>query len=71
MRLCEGRTAPEQVRVDMMPSLDTQAGMLGEALADTILDGIPGVEGGGRFQRRRYHNGWLTAAPIGGDPGHQ
>ncbi|RCG31788.1 hypothetical protein DQ384_09660 [Sphaerisporangium album] len=68
VKLCEGRAAPEQVRVDMVPSLETQAGVLGEALAATILDGIPGVAGGGRFQGRRYRDGRLVAAPIGGDP---
>ncbi|MFI6070551.1 saccharopine dehydrogenase NADP-binding domain-containing protein [Actinoplanes sp. NPDC051343] len=67
VKLCDGRTAPEQVRVDMVPSLDTQAGRLGEALAATILEGIPGVEGGGRYQGRRYRNGRLAPAPIGGD----
>jgi short subunit dehydrogenase-like uncharacterized protein len=68
VKLCEGRTAPEQVRVDMVPSLDMEAGLLGEALAATILEGLPGVEGGGRFQGRRYRNGRLAPARIGGDP---
>lgn len=67
VKLCEGRTTPEQVRVDMVPSLDTEAGRLGEALAATILEGIPGVEGGGRFQGRRYQDGRLVAAGLGGD----
>jgi short subunit dehydrogenase-like uncharacterized protein len=67
VKLCEGRTAPEQVRVDMVPSIDTQAGRLGEALAATVLEGIPGVEGGGRFQGRRYRNGRLVPARLGGD----
>jgi short subunit dehydrogenase-like uncharacterized protein len=67
VRLCEGRTAPAQVRVDMVPSLDTQAGVLGEALAATVLEGIPGVEGGGRFQGRRYRDGRLAPARLGGD----
>jgi short subunit dehydrogenase-like uncharacterized protein len=67
VKLCEGRIPPQSVRVDMVPSLDLEAGRLGEALAGTILEGIPGVEGGGRFQGRRYRNGRLVAARIGGD----
>lgn len=67
VKLCEGRAVPEQVRVDMVPSLDTQPGRLGEALAATILEGIPGVEGGGRFQGRRYRDGRLVPAQLGGD----
>jgi short subunit dehydrogenase-like uncharacterized protein len=67
VKLCEGRPAPERVRVDMVPSLDTEAGVLGEALAATILEGLPGVEGGGRFQGRRYSGGRLAPARIGGD----
>jgi len=68
VKLCDGRPAPEQVRVDMVPSIDTEAGVLGEALADTILEGLPGVEGGRRYQGRRYRDGRLAPAPIGGDP---
>jgi short subunit dehydrogenase-like uncharacterized protein len=68
VKLCEGRTAPEWVRVDMVPSLDTEAGRLGEALAATILEGLPGVEGGGRFQGRQYRDGRLAPARLSGDP---
>lgn len=68
VKLCEGRTAPEQVRVDMVPSMDTEAGPVGEALAATILEGVPGVEGGRRFQGRRYRNGRLTGDRIGAGP---
>jgi len=67
VKLCEGRPAPERVRVDMVPSLASEGGAIGEALAATILDGIPGVEGGGRFQGRSYRGGRLVAAAIGGD----
>jgi short subunit dehydrogenase-like uncharacterized protein len=67
VKLCGGRPAPEQVRVDMVPSLATEAGPIGEALAATILEGLPGVDGGGRFQGRRYRNSRLAPAPIGGD----
>jgi hypothetical protein len=42
-------------------------GVIGEALAGTILDGLPGVEGGGRYTGRRYAGGRLVPARIGGD----
>jgi short subunit dehydrogenase-like uncharacterized protein len=67
-KLCEGRTAPERVRVDMVPSIDTEAGPVGEVLAATLLEGLPGLEGGGRFQGRRYRHGRLTADRIGAAP---
>jgi short subunit dehydrogenase-like uncharacterized protein len=65
--LCEGRPAPARVRVDMVPSLEIEAGVIGEALAGTILDGLPGVDGGGRYDGRRYADGRLVRARIGGD----
>jgi short subunit dehydrogenase-like uncharacterized protein len=67
VRLCEGRPAPARVRVDMVPSLEIEAGAIGEALAGTILDGLPGVDGGGRYDGRRYASGQLVRARIGGD----
>jgi short subunit dehydrogenase-like uncharacterized protein len=67
VKLCEGRPTPSRVRVDMVPSLESEPGRIGEALAATILDGIPGVEGGGRFQGRRYEGGRLVPARLGGD----
>jgi short subunit dehydrogenase-like uncharacterized protein len=68
VKLCAGRPAPQSVRVDMVPSLALEAGALGEALAGTLLEGLPGVEGGGRYQSRRYRGGRLVAARVGGDP---
>ena len=59
VRLCEGRPAPARVRVDMVPSLEMEAGTIGAALAGTILEGLPGIEGGGRYQGRRYAGGRL------------
>ena len=67
VKLCEGRPAPIRVRVDMVPSLAIEAGVLGEALAATILDGLPGIEGGGRYDSRRYEGGRLVKARVGGD----
>jgi short subunit dehydrogenase-like uncharacterized protein len=68
VRLCEGRPPAQRVRVDMIPSLASTDGVLGEALAATITDGLPGVPGGGRFQGRRITNGRLVSAPVGGSP---
>lgn len=68
VKLCEGRPAPRRVRVDMVPSLILEAGAVGDALAGTILEGLPGVEGGGRFQGRRYRDGRLVADKLAGRP---
>ncbi|MFD9735318.1 hypothetical protein [Umezawaea sp. NPDC059074] len=67
VKLCEGQAAPVKVRVDMVPSLETEAGPVGEALAATILDGLPGVPGGGRFDGRRYRGGRLVRAAVGAE----
>lgn len=68
--LCQGRPAPARVRVDMVPSLSVEAGPLGAALAGSLLDGLPGVAGGGRYQGRRYEHGRLAPARLGGDVAH-
>ena len=60
--------APTRVRVDMIPSLAMEAGVIGEALAGTILDGFPDARGRGRYEGRRYENGRLIRARIAGDP---
>jgi short subunit dehydrogenase-like uncharacterized protein len=70
VKLCEGHPAPTRVRVDMVPSLEVGAGVIGEALAGTILDGLPDVDGGGRYEGRRYEDGRLVRARIGGDLAH-
>lgn len=62
----EGGRRAARVRTDMLPSLALQAGPLGEALAGTLVGGLPGVPGGGRFEGRRVVDGRLAAAPIGG-----
>jgi short subunit dehydrogenase-like uncharacterized protein len=67
VKLCQDRPRPVTVRVDMIPSLATEAGPVGAALAGTILDGLPGVPGGGRYQGRRYRDGRLAPAPVAGD----
>jgi short subunit dehydrogenase-like uncharacterized protein len=62
------KDAPVKVRVDMVPSLAMEAGVIGEALAGTILDGFPDARGRGRYEGRRYENGRLVRARIAGDP---
>ncbi|WAL65896.1 hypothetical protein ORV05_34420 [Amycolatopsis cynarae] len=37
-------------------------------MAATLVEGLPGVAGGGRFQGRRIVDGQLAPAPIGGEP---
>jgi short subunit dehydrogenase-like uncharacterized protein len=66
--LCAGHPAPRRVRTDMVPSLAVEAGTLGTALAATLLHGLPGVPGGGRYSGRRYAGGRLRSAPFGGNP---
>jgi short subunit dehydrogenase-like uncharacterized protein len=56
--LCAGRPAPVSVRVDSIASLALEAGPVGEALAATIVEGVP--EGGRRFSR-----GQLVTAGLG------
>ena len=78
VRLCEDARADSgrgggvrravRVRTDMLPSLAVQAGALGEALAGTIVEGLPGVPGGRRFQGRRFVGGRLVPAALGGAP---
>jgi short subunit dehydrogenase-like uncharacterized protein len=51
LRLCEGRPAPARVRVDAIPSLATEKGVIGSALAGSMLDGAP--EGGLRVEQGR------------------
>lgn len=63
VRLCQGRPPAERVRTDAVPSVALEAGVLGESLAATIVDGVP--EGG-----RRYAHGRLVRAQVGGDIAH-
>src|ERR1700759_1357479 len=60
--------APENVRVDMIPSLAVEAGPLGEALAATMVDGFPDAKGRARYQGRRYTNGRLTKSRLASAP---
>ncbi|MFD4637543.1 saccharopine dehydrogenase NADP-binding domain-containing protein [Lentzea sp. NPDC058436] len=57
-KLCEGRPVPAQVRVDAVAAVAIEAGLLGSALAASIIDVL--VTGG-----RRFRNGSLTKSSIG------
>jgi short subunit dehydrogenase-like uncharacterized protein len=59
--LCQGQPSPTTVRVDALPSVELKAGTLGQALAASIVEGLPA---GGR----RYEGGHLVRAKLGGDP---
>ncbi|PFG32041.1 NAD-binding protein [Paramicrobacterium agarici] len=40
VKLLEGRPTPARVRVDMLPSLETEAGTVGESLAASLITGL-------------------------------
>lgn len=58
--LCEGRPVPAEVRVDAVASVAVEDGLLGTALAASIIDVL--VTGG-----RRYRAGGLTRSRIGAE----
>lgn len=59
IRLCAGRPTPARVRVDAVPSLAVENGVVGGALAGSMLDGAP--DGG-----LRVHQGRLRRFPVAG-----
>lgn len=61
MRVCEGTETPARVRVDAMASVATEPGVIGSALAGSILDGVSA--GGSRVEHGR-----LTRSPVGAEP---
>ncbi len=58
MKLCQDRPTPDRVRTDALASVELEAGVLGESLAATIIDGLPY---GGRY----YKNGRLVRNQLG------
>ena len=58
LKLCQGRPTPDRVRTDALASVEIEAGVFGEALAATIIDGLPY---GGRY----YKNGRLVRNRVG------
>ncbi len=61
LRLCEGRPSATRVRVDAVASVATEPGIIGTALAGTIVDGLP-------LGGRQVEHGRLTRARFGGEP---
>lgn len=59
LRLCAGRPAPVRVRVDAVAAVGSEGGMIGEALAGSVLEALAG---GGR----RYEHGRLVRTRLGG-----
>lgn len=59
LRLVEGRPVPQRVRVAVMPSVATEAGTVGPALAGTIVGQFP--EGGRAVRGGRL----VRTAPVG------
>ncbi len=63
LRMVADRAAPARVRVDAMPMIDTEPGVVGTALAGTVVAGF--APGG-----RRYEQGRPVRSRIGADPEH-
>lgn len=61
MRVCEGETAPARVRVDAVAAVAAEPGVVGSALASTIVDAAS--FGGWRVARGR-----LTRSRFGAEP---
>jgi short subunit dehydrogenase-like uncharacterized protein len=56
LKLCEDRRTPSRVRVDAVPSLASEAGVIGWAFAATLVDAM--ALGGRRFDRGRLVRDW-------------
>jgi len=61
LQLCDGQPRPTQVRVDAIPSMALEAGVVGEALAATIVEII-------RFGGRSVRSGRLVTSASAADP---
>ncbi len=61
LRLCDGQPPATRVRVDALASVATEPGVIGSALAHSIVDGIP--SGGWEVRHGR-----LAPAPVFGEP---
>lgn len=61
LRLCDGQPPPTQVRIDAIPALALEAGVIGDALGATIVEVI---RGGGRQVR----DGALVPSRSASDP---
>ncbi len=63
LQLCEGQLPAARVRVDALASVETEPGVIGSALAGSIINGLPA--GGRRVEGDR-----LAPARVGGDLEH-
>ena len=62
VRACAGRMPPTRIRVDAIPSLATTGGVIGEALAGSMLDSAP--DGGRRVEAGRLVRAAVAGAPL-------
>lgn len=62
LRLLSDRPTPARVRVDAIPSLATEKGTVGTALAGSMLDGAP--DGGRRVEAGRLVRFAVAGAPL-------
>ena len=60
LTLCADRPAPAEIRVDAVPSVASEPGRVGEALAGSIVGSFP-------LGGLRYEGGRLVPATLGGD----
>jgi short subunit dehydrogenase-like uncharacterized protein len=58
LKLCQDHPTPDRVRTDMLPSIEIEEGVIGEALAASIIDGLP-------YGGRCYKHGRLVRNRIG------
>jgi short subunit dehydrogenase-like uncharacterized protein len=59
LKLCQDRPTPDRVRTDALASFEIEEGVIGEALAATIVDGLP-------YGGRCYKHGRLVRNRFGG-----
>ena len=62
-KLSQDRPTPSTVRVDALASVELEAGVMGQALATSIIEALP-------LGGSRYKDGRLVKARLGGDPQH-
>ncbi len=62
MKLCQNRPTPDRVRTDHLASVAIEPGMFGEALAATIIDGLP--YGGWSYKNGRLVRNWVGSNPA-------
>ena len=58
LKLCQNHPTPDRVRTDALASVAMEAGVMGEALAASIIDGLP-------YGGRSYKHGRLVRNRVG------